>query len=444
FVESNWPPAMATPGVWASGAPNVSYGGTGPAPFRHGDGIGCSFWARVGNDMPDTGADPNASATLFHISPWLLVYDYLRVRVYADGRIGADVVGALTGGTIYAGPVPGATAWRYCGVHWRYNVGETATVTLRVGGATHTGSVTTPPRSAGVADPDLTVDRLVLAAGFLTRPWSHFQVWSNPTAPATWPGETFTPTHPGGRVEAGRNAVYYLPDQVNVASAKLLTDVVGAEFGSFRFDEAGQPLFAPHGAVDTTTIEKTVTAQRGLLDLSTATRSDSVRNVITWQHRPAFAYGAATVGYQARDVRQFESGPGTTVHEITLPGLTTYLAEQVVPFVTSGSWNESVLNGFCVVQVPTPGAEAPGVVLLFRRTGDRAAQLWVSNPNAYSVRLATTSGSPALRIYGWPVDADMFAPTVREITDAGSVATYGPRAYGLPASSWHQRAQSLD
>lgn len=389
-----------------------------------GSGIGIAAWVRVGNDMGVTAGTKD----LFEVIP-LVSQTAWKYQLYIThtGSLGGviDINGVNSG---FAQPISTATAWMYVGIHFQHNNDGTTTIRYRQNGATTQGTITTPDLTSTVAP-------FCQATAWTWRDWASFQVWYSHAPPTgSWPGETHTPQATIGK---GLGWLTHLPDVVERESLAVIRDVVGAEFGSFGFDETGTPVFANRDtATDPNTVDKTITADTDLLDLAAGVDVDTIRNAVTAETSMAFLHYPRVIA-ESREATLWQTPPGITEWEVDLPygaiGTTTI----TLPRVASASWNDTVTNGYVSVRADSPTTEiTSGLLVAFSMARDRVAVLKVWNYTAWTVRFATTSGSPALRAEGWALDAE--PPHLVTARADGSITTYGERTYKIPADDWRQ------
>lgn len=419
---------LAVRGVWDS---NTLYGQWScrepfnPAP---GNGIGISMWVRAGNDMGVTAGN----RPMVQVSPlvdgnaWFFV-----TRMYSDGRLGGFINNGADAG--FAKILTAPTDWIYVGVHFQIRADGTTLIRYRANGSGSSGSITTPLLTSTVAP----VPRVT---AWTNVAWTNLQVWYSYDPPTgTWPGETHTPT---ASIDKGANWLTHLPDVVEEESLSVLKDVVGAEYGLFGFDEAGTPAFRSRAtSTDPTTVDKTVTADRSLIDLGTEVNVDSVRNVISTETTAGYLRFPKVV-VESRDVTDYQAPVGISTFDVPLDWGAIPTVTQALPQIASGSWTDTLVWGFVPVQASAPTVEiASGVTVVATAVADRLVRLTVRNYSAFPVRFATTSGSPALRVAGWAMQLD--PARLQQARAEGSIALYDERVYKIDASPWRQDQRSV-
>jgi hypothetical protein len=388
-----------------------------------GNGIGFACWARVGNDM---GLASNR--TLFQFSPLVTTNAVtFELNIAGDGTLGGyvSVSGVYSGATV---PITTPTAWMYLGVHFQHLTDGTTTVRLRQNGATTSGSVTSPTLSSSVSANPL------CTAWTSARDWSNFQVWYSYAPPGTWPGETHTPQ---ATLDRGLGLLTYLPDVVEQESLEVAKAVTTAEFALFGFDAEGVPFFrARSTSTDPTTVDKTITADRALLDLAAEVNADSIRNVISTESKMGtLSFTAKAV--EAREADEYDTPVGVWTYDVPLPFSAIATTNQAIPRIASASWADTVLNGFVSVQAASPSTEiTSGISVTATMLADRLIRLTVRNYSGFGVRFATTSGSPALRVQGWGLTLEP-AQIYQERAE-GSIALYDERVYKISPTDWRQ------
>lgn len=395
-----------------------------------GYGIGMAAWMRVGNDM---GLPASSHRAVFQLIP-LVDHDTWKFEllIYDDGGLGGviDVAGVDSG---FVQPISTSTAWMYVGLHFRHNHDGTTTIRYRQNGATSSGNITTPAVTSTVAP-------FLQCTAWHFRPWSNFQVWFDYDPPSgNWPGEVHTSQ---ASLDAGLNRLTHLPDVVNAESLQVIKDVVGAEYGLFGFDPTGEPYFRTRvSAADPNTVDKTVTADASILDLASGVNVDTVRNVVTAETTRAYLRWP-TVVVESRDAREWESPPGIWEHWVPLPYGAVAYTTITLPRIASASWDATISWGYVSVRADSPSTEiTSGILVAFSAAATRQAVIKVWNYSPYTVRFATTSGSPALRALGWGLVAE--AAELAEVRAEGSITTYGERLLALDASPWRQLTEPL-
>lgn len=388
-----------------------------------GNGIGIACWAKVGNDMGLAG-----NRTIFQFSP-LVSPTAVTIELNVTG---AGVLGGyISVSGVYSGVTAAITtssAWMYLGVHFRHNTDGTTTVTLRRNSTTTSGSITSPTLSSTVAANPL------CTAWTSAVDWSNFQVWYSYDPPTTWPGETHTPQ---ASIDTGLGMLTYLPDVVEQDSLEVLKAVTTAEFALFGFNPVGEAFFRSRStSTDPTTVDKTITADRSLLDLATEINADSVRNVISTESTMGtLSFNAKVV--EAREAEEYDTATGVWTYDVPLAHSAITTTTQTIPRIASADWADTVLNGYVSVQVASPTTEiTSGITVTATMIADRMARITVRNYSEWPVRFATTSGSPALRVQGWGLTLE--PAQIHQERAEGSVALYGERVYKLAATDWRQ------
>lgn len=419
---------LAVRGLWDTSEAFQEFFAATPYTPTAGNGIGIAAWVHVGNDMALAG-----NRTIFQFSP-LVTPDAVTIELNITG--GGVLGGYISVSGVYAGVTAAITtpaAWMYLGIHFQHLADGTTTVRLRRNGTTTSGSITSPALSSTVAPNPM------CTAWTSARDWSNFQLWYDPDPPpGDWPGEIHTPQ---ATIGVGANLLTHLPEVVQADSWDVIKDVAAAEYALVGFDPTGAFFFRPRDTYDPSTVEKEITSDRSLMDLATQVTTDNVRNVVTIETVPAFLRWP-TVLAEARDVTEWQSTPGVTTHNVPLAHGAIAHTTMTIPRVDSANWSTDTTWGYVSVRADSPATEiTSGVTVVFSGSADRMAQLTVYNYTEYTVRFATTSGSPALRAVGWglveePAELD-------EVRAEGSVAQYGERVLPIDASPWRQLTAPL-
>lgn len=391
-----------------------------------GNGIGVGAWIYYGSP---SGHTAGGVRPLFQMMP---LEDHeawkFELNINATPALGGVIdVGGVDSG--FAQPIATAPAWMYVGLHFEHMDNGLTKIRYRQNGVTSSGDVTTPLLTSGIAP------RLQMTAWTYV-PWCNMHVWYDSSPPVgDWPGEVHTSQ---ASIDQGINEMYYLPDVLGEDSLAVLKEAVGAEYGLVDVDELGAISFRNRNtAIDPTTVDKTVTADRALLDFASEVSVDSIRNVI------AFEATAASMTFSdpivnSRGVLDWQSPVGVWTYDVALPHGAIGTTSQVLPRIASASWTDDQVWGFVSVQSAAPTVEiTAGVSVIFTMIDDRVGRLTVKNYSPFPVRFATTSGQPALRVVGWNLVKEPTA--IEEIRSVGSIAQYGgERVYKVPASEWRQ------
>lgn len=417
---------LAVRGVWAGNSTYQEFFSREQYTPVAGNGIGMSAWIHLGKGM---GVPTGEYRSMFQLFPLVdhAAFSF-EMGVWGDGAIGAYIESAGYAGTSQS--VSTQAGWMYVGIHWQHlSTGQTR-IRWRQNATTTQFDVTTPAMTSTVAP------YLQVTAWMIGRSWSNFQVWYDYDPPTTWPGETHTPQ---ATLDPGLNLLTHLPDVVNADGWDTIKDIAGAEYGLAGFDASGVFAFRQRTtATDPTSVEKTITADRALIDLATETSTDSVCNVVTTE---------TTAGYldfntkivESKDDQQWQTPVGISTYDVPLEWGAIGTTTQQIPQIASSLWNDTYLWGFVVVRADLPDTELPapsGVTVLFTMASDRLGQLTVRNFSSYPVRFATPSGSPALRVQGWSLVED--PAQLAEVRSDGSVELYGERALAISSSPWRQ------
>lgn len=422
---------LAVRGVWDGNGLYQEFFSEDPFTPAGGTGIGMSAWVRAGTGMGVTAG----TREMFQLFP-LVNHATWKYEFYITdtGSLGGVIdIGGVNSG--FAQSIGTSNQWMYLGLHFQHNTDGTTTIRYRQNGVTTAGNITTPALTSTVAP------HLQVTAWTNGRDWSNFQVWYSAAPPSgSWPGEVHTPQ---ARIDPGLNRLSHLPDVVNRPSWDVIKDVAGAEYGLAGFGPTGQFRFQERTtASDPTSVERTVTSARALIDLATSMATDSVRNVVTWETTAAYL-DFATVIVEARDVTEFQSPVGIWAYEVPLEHGAIGTTTMEIPQVASAAWTDDYLWGFVAVRADSPSTEiTAGLVrVLFTMAADRLGLITVYNYSSWGARFATTGGSPALRVQGWGLVED--PARLGEVRSTGSAALYGERALPISASPWRQLPTSL-
>lgn len=415
-------------GVWPDNGLYQEFFAEEPFAVQPGDAVGFSMWVKFGTGMTDLGAGPTYRP-LIQLGPCVDGSFLFEAGIFDDGNFGAWYLqsSVYTGNGIGSANV-GAHGWRYVGAHWTINLDDTITIRWRVDGAGFTQSFAAPgPLTSSLG-------ARLQATVWCFRHWTNLQVWFGEAGTPTWVGETHTAT---ASIDVGLGYLLHLPDVVEQESLQVLTDVVGAEFGLVGFDEDGNASFTAHASsTDPTTVDKTVTADRALLDLASEVNMDAVRNVVSAETVMGTMRWPVTV-LDAQDEAQFDAGVGVTHFDVPLEWGRVGTTTQTIPRVASASWADTVTGGFVSVQAASPTTEiTSGVSVTAAMTDDRMIRITIRNFSSWPVRFATTSGSPALRVPGWGIVLD--PARIDRVRSQGSIDLYGERSYKIDASPWRQ------
>lgn len=394
-----------------------------------GNGFGVAAWVKVGNDMGVTAG----TKVLFQCMP-LVDHTAWKFELYitSGGSLGGviDIAGVDSG---YAQPISTTTQWMYVGLHFQHRSDGTTMIQYRQNGATTQGSVTTPALTSTVAP------RLQMTA-WTSVAWSNLQVWFDGNQPTTWPGETHTPQ---ATLDRGLGMLTYLPDVVEQPSLDIVKGLVTAEFGLFGFDASGSPYFRSRAtSTDPNTVDKTINADKALLDLAAEVNADSVRNVISTESKMGFLDFATKV-VDARENSEYDVAVGVWTFDVPLAHSAIGTTTQTIPRIASASWSDTVLWGFVSVRADAPATElTSGVSVVATMIADRLMRLTIRNYTGFPVRFATTGGSAALRVQGYGLQLE--PAQITQYRAEGSASLYGERVYKMAATDYRQYPATLN
>ncbi|WP_433024696.1 hypothetical protein [Actinomycetospora sp. CA-053990] len=434
--EGNWL-------TYNDGSLVVPYYTTEQVLLRTGNGIGVSQWLDV---QPDAAASPS-TRTMWAFKPFAGSGAGARVQGAYDAVNNEFVVSAVGNTTGTVRFPAGAAGWKFVGFHARMTSTTGMTVTMRLGGAISTKSLT----FGGWPDQAAPVGTL---EAYFPLTWAHLQMWSSPSPESTssavpWTGEVHTPE---ADVPRGANYMYYLPDVVNMDSWKLMQEIMQAENGLVGFDENKEFFYKPRNlTTNIGTIEKTVKLADSVSELSYTVSSDSVRNTITTTtqtaHYPTTATDVMPTVWSTDAPDELVIPVGIWEYEIALPPMTV-LPWQDVPQKSTEQWKDTAVNatitsGFVATSASNTAFPAPwnSVYVTVWQNGPRSAILRVRNYWDKPIQMSTweasgTNPTAAFRLSG--LKAELDNPVVKKIQSPGSVARYGERVLELPTSKWRQ------
>jgi hypothetical protein len=268
---------------------------------------------------------------------------------------------------------------------------------------------------------------------------------------------------PQADIDTGLLDVYGLPFRRGVDSWDLLKEVVGAEYGIAGFSESGRFFFVnrDNARRGNLTVEKIVTDEQLITDISLAERTGAVRNTITARLKPRFLAAWTVLGqnqatawdvvFKLVDPEQMVCGPGSSAHQIKLDVPAWIFDGAPVHQETTANWPpdsggfQPTNTKFVAVRQGQLATEQPGVVVtqtaLPVEYGHDQVLIQVFNPGIYPVVFATTNGDPAFWVYGRKYKDD--TESELSVSRASSIARYGSRILELPDSDWIQRESSI-
>lgn len=418
---------LAVRGIWDGHGSYQEFYAREPFIPTAGRGLGVACWMRVGNDM---GLPPATGRVMFELFP-LVSNSELRytLEITSSGGLGGFVIknGVPAG---FVQPINTTTRWQYVALHFANRADGTTEISFRQNGITTAGAVATPTFSS-VVQPFMQV------TAWQSRDWSNFHVWFEPERPqGAWPGETELNQ---ANLDPGLNLLTHLPDVVGADSWAVIQEAARAEYGLVGFDEGGRFFFRNRNRVTTpATVEKEISADLSLIDLSTQVDADAVRNVVSTETSAGYL-DFNNVIFESQSGSQFDCLPGVRTFDIALPFSAIGTNVQELPQILSANWNDQQLWGYVAVDADNPAVEIPlseDLTVRHTMTGDRQGRLTVRNNTIFKVRFATTSGQPALRVQGWLLER---TPAAVEFNGSqGSVDTYGLRSLSIPASPYRQ------
>lgn len=402
-------------------------------------GVGVSLWYYAGTNHVSSSNSDVRYLTALKYGPG--VDDEIEVTLAANGALNFGI-----GGDGYTFESTQNTAgneigWHYAGVFVMIPASGQITLAWRFDTAARTATIPRPSFPSTQREySSVFVDHCV--------PVSDVQWWLSDTPPA-WPGDWPGYSYDGsdiGHMDLGVNVISKLPERIGVDSWDFVQEVAAAEAGAVGFDEEGRPFFLDRRSLtaDTETVEKVVTSTRDLATLDVTLSTDTVRNVAEVETVSGRQYGDenATAIFRSVSVDQFDT-PANTTRDFVVwqePFTHPYRYENSPPYYDTATWNtvdneRGITWGFSCVR-PDTNAEVSNVTVDASPAGPRRLRVRVRNPNNFAVRLATTDGKPALRLYGYPILDD--APKVARIEKPSSIEVYGERSLNLGGSDWDQ------
>ncbi len=417
------------------------------APFS--TGLGVSAWVYTSN--PPVGhksGDPSVTQ-MFTVLPTGDATPRLDVELHDNGRIGVGFV--TESGThhgVYADhSPPEQPGWRYVAAaltaYGGANYDETHLVT-------NVDNVVYDYTYSGVSVAELDAVRSAVQVNvWCTAPWCDLQLWHSnyPVDTVPWDGSV-APT-PAARLDVGYNWMAYVPATDNDDAWEIIQKAAQAEYGRVGFDGDGVFEFVARDLTpaDRMPVEM-ITADRSLAELNAGVTIDSARNTVSVTTQDGY-YGEYQTIYQAKDIHQFHTaGNATEYYEIDLDALTTGPYEESFAS-SSGSWDESVIQGYqAVLTTNSDHALGLGVLISYTQTGPRTGRIKIVNGHSDPIRLQTPDssqnaqdGQPALRIGGRTVET--FPEYLQTASDADSIATYGKQSLKLDKTDYRQNSAYL-
>lgn len=402
-------------------------------------GVGVSLWYYAGTNHVSSSNNDVRYLTALKYGPG--VDDEIEVTLAANGALNFGI-----GGDGYTFQSTQNTAgneigWHYAGVFVMIPASGRITLAWRFDTAANTATI---PRPSFPSQPReyswVHVDHCV--------PISDVQWWLSdapPAGPGDWPGYGYDGSDIG-HMDLGVNVISKLPERIGVDSWDFVQEVAAAEAGAVGFDEEGRPFFLDRRTLTagTETVEKVVTSTRDLATLDVTLSTDTIRNVAEVKTVSGRQYGSenATAIFSAVSADQFDT-PANTTRDFVVwqePFTHPHYYENSLPYYDTATWDtvdnkRGITWGFSCVR-PDTNAEISNVTVDASPAGPRRMQVRVRNPNNFAVRLATTDGKPALRLYGYPILDD--APKVARIEKPSSIEVYGERSLDLGGGDWDQ------
>ncbi|MBP2325318.1 hypothetical protein JOF56_005703 [Kibdelosporangium banguiense] len=418
----------------------ASYTGDGQVTFTVGAGFGMGLWVHHGAGAPLGGG--LATAPLVEVQP--ADQRWVRLTLNPNGGIAVVIHNIIPQDVTVTCPIvlDATVRWRFIGAHLLFSAGTVptrpteVTVTWFVDGVTATTRATVNLLGGGEYPS-------ALAVVSVPRPISGVHVWSSATPPNTgeWPR---LPTIRPADIEPGLNELTYLPAIAGRDSWDLLKEVAAAEYAVPGFNESGRFSFLNRNTL-TTRRAAPPTATLTTSDLAevTATTSmDSVRNEITISATPAYTRDLSVLIESTDPQSYVVAANGGLTRVVVLPEGSVTLTTGPIRAVTTANWNDTVRSGFVASRVDQPTVEVTsGVAVSVRRLTGTTARIFITNLNAFAIRLATNEATPrpAFRVSGTLVTADPVRTDT--VTDATSIARYRRRSLDLATQPWRQRVE---
>lgn len=406
-------------------------------------GVGMSCWYYAGADHQSGTAARSLVACQYGPSA---DNDFFGVILRADG--GLEITAGLNFLDIETVQTTAGNAigWHYIGAHIVATTSGAFTVKFRFDDTVGTGTIPRPPISATLYP---------FTDGSLQAPVpvSDATMWTSLTPPADdeWPGADYNGSDIG-QMDLGVNMLSWLPERVGVDSWSFIQEAAAAEAGTVGFGEDGKPFFLDRNTLtaETSTIERVVTSSRELASLDIGLSTDTVRNVAEVEtvdaQRPS-GPGAQLAVFSSIAEDMFDTPASSTRDYIVWvePFSQVNRVPQSLPVFTTAAWEAAedgagVRWGYACVRIDTNAEVTTGVTVTQTPAGPRRIRVRVVNANGYAVRLATTSGRPALRITGYPIVRN--EPRITRIEKPSSFPAYGERSLDLGGSDWDQDADT--
>jgi hypothetical protein len=379
---------------------------------------------------------PDTSGTVIHISTGDSIFNGTTMSVRIDTTTGQAFLELRNGGSVVysnAGPTFASDAWHNVAVKIKFNSMTNAVITW-IGQSPQTGINLT---AAGLpSTPAATSFRGGIIMTIYPFPVQCIQFKKSAGTVTWYDTGTFVPT---ASLDPGINQWISIPEVRDQEAWQVLKEVVESEYGVIGFDESGNAYFRNRNTLRNSglTIEKTITDQTTLVDLSLSTRSESIRNVITLPVQPRWQGTVETV-WDIKDLDEewfLTSGAHGFTVDIDEP-------MQILGVInlfnySTGVWDgEDLVGGFVAINTVTNTEVAATVSCWQQYYNPYQIVFYITNPVTDPIKFRTTTGNPALRVPGYPVKtSDTLTTTFRR---QSSINLYGERTLSLPTNPWAQ------
>ncbi|MCA1624158.1 MAG: hypothetical protein LC778_10225 [Acidobacteria bacterium] len=359
------------------------------------------------------------------------------LRFSTTGVVSANLV-HFTGQSYdvtFTGPTISALGWHYIGVGLLWRTSDSGvTATFYVDGVTTTVVNTTVLNA-------FTVYQNYCGVRVQSKmPTQDVQWWKTISGTLTW---SMDPPSLFGlqgqtKLDLALSYITLIPDIYLIAGATILQDILAAELGVILSRETGVIEF-----LNRETIRKAYTNANTIIldedeieDLNIHLRKDSFVNFMTYGSEQYILISA--VVFNSSRAEQFDTPP-YTLKRFSVPLANTYRVTSTnPPFVDP--WTDGVTNGFHVTRV-SDGTIPPGVSVRVEMQDQQNLTINVDNTSPDTVRLATSAGTPALRIPGYKTQP--LSESSKTIYDAGSGGEFGYQPYNLPINDWRSHHESV-
>lgn len=455
-------PVPYTPGVWGlalSASLGVSpdvFWDINPSPVDTGDAVLVEAWIERPGEFLTVLRGANAeSGTLSNAGrSW-------QISIDPDGSVSwgvSRVIGSTATVDTPAGAIPADGGMHYVAVYAEFTATQ-MTATIRVDSTDTTATVL--------------YDAAVQAAGtewavelFCTQRVESVQVATGVRSPVDW-NNGWQPT---AVLEPGLSELTAVPSTESSDGWALLQEIVGAEFGTLRFDGSGRAVFWNRlhwqGAT-ASTVQRTLTATESILDLTTVELSAQAVNTVrvpvtplailptglVWQEQsPQVVPPHSTLTLWAQPSSGQFYGIDTTGWVIPAGGATGAAGQNKSGYRASRNRNGSGGQITNLTMGITPFADTVKIDI----TNPNPFEAWLvsphgaASPNGGGTYPASSDGTPTVQLVGrlitsqtTPVDTTTVDPILGDTATVAEAALSGipdsaRRLYTAPDSPWRQ------